>query len=168
MIDLETLAGCKKCRAIFDIGEMAWIKNPEFPERSNEPYIYDEQCPRCGERDEITDDIDGCYACGQPYIRGEKDCLGLCPECEKKAASNPGLLLKFFEHERYSVEVSPLVGTCFTQEEINGILYAEMVRRLYYGNDVEQDEIKTHLSGCVHDNSMEIADFINEEERKNG
>lgn len=168
MIDLDTLAGCKKCRAIFDVSEMSWIRVP-VPKEEGDVFAYDEQCPRCGERSEgnITYDIYGCYSCGEPYIKGP-DCIGLCHACEQKAVEDPEMLFKYAEQKQMAVSINQLVGTLFSRAEINGILFRELCRRLHK-EGYQQSEVKNHLAGWVKEESMDIADFMRyiKEEKKN-
>lgn len=160
MIDLDILAGCKKCRAIFDVSEMSWIRVPA-PKEEGDVFAYDEQCPRCGERSEgnITYDIHGCYSCGEPYIKGQTGCYALCPDCEQKAVEDPEMLFKYAEQKQMAVSINPLVGTLFSRAEINGILFKEMCRRLHE-EGYQQSEVKNHLAEWVREDSMEIASYM--------
>lgn len=163
MIDLDTLAGCRKCKAVFDISEMRWIRNPEYPEYSDEPYCYDEVCPECGtqDTDNITYDIGGCLCCGTPFVLEGKQPRNICADCAEKAVQNPEMLFRFYAGERQEVRsLNPLVALCFTEQEINGILFKELVSRLHGDDKVVSDEVKTFLAGCVNDDDASIADFM--------
>lgn len=119
---------CLKCGHIFEEGEeKTYIEN--YGEPGGKPYLqWFGCCPLCGGEYEETKQ---CVVCGSEHLKDELYFCDVCENCKDdikfEYKYRPDLCYKLAEKGKRSVSINPFLADMFTEEQINEILFKELI-----------------------------------------
>jgi hypothetical protein len=123
---------CLKCGHIFEDGEeKTYTEN--YGEPGGKPYLqWFGCCPLCGGDFE---EMAKCKVCGEDFSKDELSYYGVCECCKEDVKSKykyrPDLCYKICDSEKTFLQINKFLAEMFTQEEIEQVLFKELVCSSY-------------------------------------
>ena len=123
---------CLDCGHIFDESEIkSYFQNHAgFGDAPALEQLY--CCPVC---DGDFEELAKCEVCGEDFSKDELSYYGVCECCKEDIKSKykyrPDLCYKIVENEKSAVQINKFLAEMFTQEEIEQVLFKELVCSSY-------------------------------------
>lgn len=123
------LLKCLDCGHVFERGEEKACVEHQGECHGVKAYEETSCCPLCGG---VYEEASRCKICDMPFCESELDC-GVCEECKRDIGREYKYDVKKcydlaeFSGEKQAIEINSFLACMFTPEEINKILYREIV-----------------------------------------